>query len=209
MKKISRAKKILLGTLMVILGLICLIVFILITAFRETPDGNRITTETNVRMLVDLPGSSPSAAMTKSFDAAAFNDFSESKKMDYRCDVTGKVEGDIPCVFIDKRKNSRVSLRFQDDGYTNIKPKINSITLYTAPGMPVSPEKRKDKRVRYNSADGVTDIYLFDFLRKGELSYSDSEEEKPQVMFCIFEVRYTYGGRSYASLTSVSVLDKK
>ena len=82
MKKISRAKKILLGTLIVILGLICLIVFILITAFRETPDGNRITTETNVRMLVDLPGSSPSAAMTKSFDAAAFNDFSESKKMD-------------------------------------------------------------------------------------------------------------------------------
>ena len=85
----------------------------------------------------------------------------------------------------------------------------NSITLYTAPGMPVSPEERKDKRVRYNSADGVTDIYLFDFLRKGELSYSDSEEEKPQVMFCIFEVRYTYGGRSYVSLTSVSVLDKK
>lgn len=207
-KRMSILKKIFLILLIVIVGLTAGLVYIFHNAFEATPDGERILTDTDVKLLTCLKDSDPSFAITRTYDEAAFNSFSKKKKMSLRSETAGRLEGDIPCVSIEKRSNSRVTFRFQDDMYRDIKTKIKDIILYTAPGMPVEPERRDDKKLKYEYKDGIASVYLSDVLEKNELTFTDYEyiePKEPQVWFCIFEIHFTYKNKSYVSLTSVAV----
>lgn len=215
MKKIALWKKLLILFFVIIIGLIMSFFAFLHFAFRATPDEKRITSDTDIKMLVDIEGSSPSFAITKTYDAETFDSFSESKKNDIRAGTGGRIEGDVPAVFIDNREKSFVNFRFQDLSYQNQKPKINDIILYTSPGMPIDPIRRDDKKLTYTYKDDTVTLVLSDIFAENELTFSegddalvsgeDPEKAKLAVWFCIFEVRYNIGNKEYVSLSSVGV----
>ena len=199
-------EKTLLVSVVLILGLLTALFTVLHFSYKPTPDKSRITTDTNIKMMVDIYGSSPSSAITKTFDAGSYESFSESKRINIRSNTCGKIEGDVPCVFIKNRAESYVKLRFQDTDYKNQAPKIDSIKLYTAPGMPVAPQERKDKIVTYTENDAGVTVFLSDFLSEDEVTLNDNlDENKTAVWFCIFEIKYSIGNNKYVSLTSVAV----
>ena len=205
-KKLSLWKKTLLVSVVLILGLLTALFTVLHFSYKPTPDKSRITTDTNIKMMVDIYGSSPSSAITRTFDAGSYESFSESKRINIRSNTCGKIEGDVPCVFIKNRAESYVKLRFQDTDYKNQAPKIDSIKLYTAPGMPVAPQERKDKMVTYTENDAGVTVFLSDFLSEDEVTLNDNlDENKTAVWFCIFEIKYSIGNNKYVSLTSVAV----
>ncbi|HHW94541.1 MAG TPA: helix-turn-helix transcriptional regulator [Mogibacterium sp.] len=214
-KKLTLWKKLLIVFFVIIVGLVVAFFSFLHFAFRGTPDGKRITTDTDVKMMVHIADSSPSNAITRTYDAETFNSYSETKKTELRSETGGRLEGDIPHVSIEKRDNSYVELRFQDLDYKDIEPKIEKVTLYTASGMPVEPIMRSDKKLDYKYENGTITVFLSDLFKENELTFSESpdalvsgddpEKAKLAVWFCIFEVKYSIGDKEYVSLTSVAL----
>lgn len=214
-KKLALWKKLLILFLAIIVALIVSFFAFLHFAFQATPDGERITTDTDVKMLVDIAGSSPSRAITKTYDADTFNSYSESRKAELRSETGGRLEGDVPHVSIENRETSYVGLRFQNTSYEDIEPEIEGIKLYTASGMPADPVMRTDKKLDYKYGNGTITVFLSDVFRKNELTFSEDpdslvsgnypEKAKLAVWFCIFEVNYSIGDREYVSLTSVAL----
>ncbi len=94
--------------------LIGIMIWFVHSAWVATDDCNRVTTQTNVKMQVNLPGQTPSRAITKTYDAHMFEEFSESEKQKILKSLSGKIEGDIPCVQSDSKENSQINLIFQD-----------------------------------------------------------------------------------------------
>ncbi len=68
------------------------------TAFRPTADNQRISTEISLKMWVNLPGQSPSRAITQTFSAESFDTRSDSEQKHLLTAVTGRIEGDIPAI---------------------------------------------------------------------------------------------------------------
>ncbi|MGI6721240.1 MAG: helix-turn-helix domain-containing protein [Anaerovoracaceae bacterium] len=214
-KKLALWKKLLILFLAIIAGLIISFLTLFHFAFQGTPDEDRITTETNVKMLVNIKGSSPSNAITRTYDAKTFNSYPNSKKTELRSETCGRLEGDIPHVSIKKHDDSRVSMKFQNLDYKNLDPVINKVAIYTAAGMPPKPIRRTDKHVDYTYRNGALTVFLADLFKKNELTYSESPDalvssDDPRkaglaVWFCIFEVQYSIGDKDYVSLTSVSL----
>ena len=217
-KNLALWKRLLIAFSVVILSLIVLIVSFLVFlhfAFQGTPDGERITTDTDIRMLVDIEDSSPSKAITRTYDAESFDNYSETKKNKLRGETGGKLEGDVPHVSIENHDDSYIWLRFQNLDYKNLEPKIEKVTLYTADGMPVEPIIRTDKKLKYKYENGTIMVFLSDLFKENELTFSESddalvssgdpEKAKLAVWFCIFEVRCSIGDKEYVSLTSVAL----
>ena len=137
----------------------------------------------------------------------------------------GKVEGDVPNVSLESKDTSYIKIHFQDKKSKAKTPEIDSITLYTAAGMPVNPKKRQDTGVLYNydhKADELS-MYLSEFIPADKLVFSDSKSnstndnndnndsngdvanEEYDIWFCIFEIKYSIGSKKYLTYTAVSV----
>lgn len=174
-----------------------------------TDDGERIQSETSVKMVVNLPGQNPSRAITRTYIAAKFDALSAFEQMEKLAETTGNVEGDIPCTRIDKRGKSEICLVFQDRDYNDINPEVKDVTIFTSPGLPPEITERTDKEFDYQYVDGQLRLYATDFLEEQELTfgeYTGDEEDITYVMVCYFLVRYVYEGEEYVSMTAVDVL---
>ena len=207
--------KILLIVFVVALGIVALLFAIIHIAYSQTPDKDRITNETDIKLSVETSKETASPFI-KTYDAEKFSSFSESEQMKIRSSTCGKVEGDVPFVSIKNKKDSYVKISFKDKDSKNLVPEIQKINLYTADGMPVSPKKRQDIGVAYDfdHKAGNLSMYLSDFIPRDKLTFQTEEEETgsdnsedtgDSIWFCIFEIEYSLEGKDYVSITAVSV----
>ena len=206
----------------IFVGILLLIFAILQIASRPTADKDRVVNNKDIKVLVETADNSRSA-IVKTYELDKFSKLSKSKQMKIISSTCGKVEGDAPNVSIKSKDSSHIKIHFQDKKSKAKTPEIDSITLYTAAGMPVNPKKRQDIGVLYNY-DHKTDelsMYLSEFIPADKLTFRDSDSnsaddtasessdgsasEEDDIWFCIFEIRYSIGSKKYVTYTAVSV----
>lgn len=201
--------------------MLLLIFAILQIASRPTADKNRVTNATDIKVMVKTADDSRSA-IVKTYELDKFSKLSKSKQMKIVDSTCGKIEGDVPNVSLKSKDASYIKIHFQDKKSKAKTLEIDSITLYTAAGMPVNPKKRQDIGVLYNY-DHKTDelsMYLSEFIPADKLVFSDSKSnstndnndsngdvanEEYNIWFCIFEIKYSIGSKKYVTYTTVSV----
>ena len=201
--------------------MLLLIFAILQIESRPTADKDRVTNATDIKVMVKTADDSRSA-IVKTYELDKFTKLSKSKQMKIISSTCGKVEGDAPNVSLKSKDTSHIKIHFQDKKSKAKTPEIDSITLYTAAGMPVNPKKRQDIGVLYNY-DHKTDelsMYLSEFIPADKLVFSDSKSnstndnndsngdvanEEYDIWFCIFEIKYSIGSKKYLTYTAVSV----
>lgn len=206
----------------IFVGMLLLIFAILHIASRPTADKDRVTNATGIKVVVKTADNSRSA-IVKTYELDKFSKLSKSKQMKIISSTCGKVEGDVPNVSLESKDTSYIKIHFQDKKSKAKTPEIDSITLYTAAGMPVNPKKRQDIGVLYNY-DHKTDelsMYLSEFIPADKLTFRDSDSnsaddtasessdgsasEEDDIWFCIFKIKYTIGSKKYVTYTAVSV----
>ena len=211
----------------IFVGILLLIFAILQIASRPTADKDRVTNATDIKVMVKTADDSRSA-IVKTYELDKFTKLSKSKQMKIISSTCGKVEGDVPNVSLESKDTSYIKIHFQDKKSKAKTPEIDSITLYTAAGMPVNPKKRQDTGVLYNydhKADELS-MYLSEFIPADKLVFSDSKSnstndnndnndnndsngdvanEEYDIWFCIFEIKYSIGSKKYLTYTAVSV----
>lgn len=206
----------------IFVGILLLIFFILQIASRSTADKDRVTNATDIKVVVKTADNSRSAII-KTYELGKFSKLSKSKQMKIMSSTCGKVEGDAPNVSIKNKDASYIKISFQDKKSKKKSPDIDSITLYTAAGMPVIPKKRQDIGVLYNYDHKTEELnmYLSEFIPTDKLVFSDSysnsaddtsnkssddsDSEEDDIWFCIFEIKYTIGSKKYVTYTASSV----
>lgn len=206
----------------IFVGMLLLIFAILHIASRPTADKDRVTNATDIKVVVKTADNSRSA-IVKTYELDKFSKLSKSKQMKIMSSTCGKVEGDAPNVSLKSKDTSHINIHFQDKKSKVKTPDIDSITLYTAAGMPVNPKKRQDIGVLYNY-DHKTDelsMYMSEFIPVDKLTFRDSDSnsaddtasessdgsasEEDDIWFCIFEIKYSIGSKKYVTYTAVSV----
>ena len=206
----------------IFVGILLLIFAILQIASKPTADKDRVVNATDIKIMVKTADDSRSA-IVKTYELDKFTKLSKSKQMKIISSTCGKVEGDAPNVSIKSKDSSHIKIHFQDKKSKAKTPEIDSITLYTAAGMPVNPKKRQDIGVLYNY-DHKTDelsMYLSEFIPADKLTFRDSDSnsaddtasessdgsasEEDDIWFCIFEIKYSIGSKKYVTYTAVSV----
>ena len=211
----------------IFVGILLLIFTILQIASRPTADKDRVTNATDIKVMVKTADDSRSS-IVRTYELDKFSKQSKSKQMKIISSTCGKVEGDIPNVSLESKDTSYIKIHFQDKKSKAKTPEIDSITLYTAAGMPVNPKKRQDTGVLYNydhKADELS-MYLSEFIPADKLVFSDSKSnstndnndnndnndsngdvanEEYDIWFCIFEIKYSIGSKKYLTYTAVSV----
>ncbi|MDO5301997.1 MAG: hypothetical protein Q4E76_05825 [Tissierellia bacterium] len=193
-------KRVLLGAVVLGLGLVLGLFFLLLKAHEPTAEGKRINTDTQVRMLVDLPHATPSRAITFTTARTPGEKGYEAKLSKYRERALGRVEGDIPSLQLSE--DAQVILRFQDLHHNNISPE--RVEGVEAQWVDVLSEEEKPTHVpaSYTLAEGaiVLDAAQFPYQRHGE-------EGKIWTKL-ILTADYQYQGEDYTSVTAVLILDK-
>ena len=211
-----------LGFTFIFVGILLLIFAILQIASKPTADKDRVVNNKDIKVLVETADNSRSA-IVKTYELDKFSKLSKSKQMKIISSTCGKVEGDAPNVSLKSKDSSHIKIHFQDKKSKAKTPEIDSITLYTAAGMPVNPKKRQDIGVLYNY-DHKTDelsMYLSEFIPADKLTFRDSDSnsaddtasessdgsasEEDDIWFCIFEIKYSIGSKKYVTYTAVSV----
>ena len=206
----------------IFVGILLLIFAILQIASKPTAGKDRVVNNKDIKVLVETADNSRSA-IVKTYELDKFSKLSKSKQMKIISSTCGKVEGDAPNVSLKSKDTSHIKIHFQDKKSKAKTPEIDSITLYTAAGMPVNPKKRQDIGVLYNY-DHKTDelsMYLSDFIPADKLVFSDSDsnsaddtanesnndatDEEDLIWFCIFEIKYSIGSKKYVTYTAASV----
>ena len=205
----------------IFVGILLLIFAILQIASKPTADKDRVVNNKDIKVLVETADNSRSA-IVKTYELDKFSKLSKSKQMKIISSTCGKVEGDAPNVSLKSKDASYIKIHFQDKKSKAKTLEIDSITLYTAAGMPVNPKKRQDIGVLYNY-DYKTDelsMYLSEFIPADKLVFSDSKSnstndnndsngdvanEEYDIWFCIFEIKYSIGSKKYLTYTAVSV----
>lgn len=192
-------------------GIVCALV-IVIAAFvglmiytgKGTDNGKRIMTDTVVRMSVNLQEQTPSRAITRTYEADDFDAFSEDKAQSIKYSTLGKLEGDIPCIYLESREKSKVEFAFQDNDYNNIQPQIISVKMQT---------NADDEAIEVAAADYVYDngkltVYITDIIsQNGSVREDSADPGADEVQNCIFEIRYSddYYKREFVSVTAVNI----
>lgn len=206
----------------IFVGILLLIFAILQIASKPTADKDRVVNATDIKIMVKTADDFRSA-IVKTYELDKFTKLSKSKQMKILDTTCGKVEGDVPNVSLKNKDASYIKIHFQDKKSKAKTPDIDSIKLYTAAGMPVSPKKRQDIGVLYNY-DHKTDelsMYLSEFVPADKLTFRDSDstkmdddasessndstDEEELIWFCIFEIKYSIGSKKYVTYTAVSV----
>ena len=206
----------------IFVGILLLIFAILQIESRPTADKDRVTNATDIKVMVKTADDSRSA-IVKTYELDKFSKLSKSKQMKIISSTCGKVEGDTPNVSLKSKDTSHIKIHFQDKKSKAKTPEIDSITLYTAAGMPVNPKKRQDIGVLYNYGHKTDELsmYLSEFIPADKLVFNDSDDnsaddtvnessdgsasEEDDIWFCIFEIKYSIGSKKYVTYTAASV----
>ena len=160
----------------IFVGILLLIFAILQIASKPTADKDRVVNNKDIKVLVETADNSRSA-IVKTYELDKFSKLSKSKQMKSISSTCGKVEGDAPNVSLKSKDTSHIKIHFQDKKSKAKTPEIDSITLYTAAGMPVNPKKRQDIGVLYNYGHKTDELsmYLSEFIPADKLVFSDSK----------------------------------
>ena len=211
-----------LSFIFIFVGMLLLIFSILQIASKPTADKDRVVNNKDIKVLVETADNSRSA-IVKTYELDEFSKLSKSKQMKIISSTCGKVEGDAPNVPLKSKDNSHIKIHFQDMKSKAKTPEIDSITLYTAAGMPVNPKKRQDIGVLYNYDHKTEELnmYLSEFIPADKLTFRDSDSnsaddtasessdgsasEEDDIWFCVFEIKYSIGSKKYVTYTAVSV----
>lgn len=165
-----------------------------------TSDAKRVTTDTDAKMIVSLPGmkSTPSRAITRTYSGDKWKSFSDVKKNQERIETSGRNEGDIPCVYTRTRDEGDIVFVFQDGNYNNFEPEIIYIKIFRYSWPPQ--EKVEERNIQLQSAykDGALVINAQDFADSNLLNQGEMDN-------AIFEIQYRYDGELYVSLTAINV----
>lgn len=198
-KKAGRRKKIILVLLLMLCGLAALCAYVLTHTYVPTDNGQRILSETDIRMLVNLPGATPSRAITRTFGADAFRRMSERERGTRELEVLGQMEGDVPAVFM--AEHPAIQLMFQDESeYSNEEVERN--VKLTAKLYHLDTEETTEKQVAVIYKNGG--IY-FDL----EPDFVVFHEELDDWYHCLLTVEYTIKGKDYVSLTAFSIFQER
>ena len=95
----------LLGLGAIILGTALFLNFV----FGPTPDDQRNLSFADVELSVEIENGSPVKPIVRTYDLENYQSFSEKEKVKIQEQTMGKIEGDIPCVYLD---GSEESLKF-------------------------------------------------------------------------------------------------
>lgn len=201
-KKMSTIRKVVIALITLLALLFTAVVGLCIAvhiAYQPTPDGKRINSDADIRMLVDLPTSKPSRAITYTTYKSSYND-DETKIAEYKSFVSKRVEGDIPCASIEDDRY--ITLHFQDLQYNDIYPeRVKSLTCDL---VDVTSEDRTPAKysLQYNYKDGEILIEInprmFKVNDRGEIWYT-----------MVIMTEYEYNGESYSSFTALTVSNLK
>ncbi|MDO5037497.1 MAG: hypothetical protein Q4E37_04250 [Tissierellia bacterium] len=169
-------------------------------ASQPTPPGKRINSDTDLMMWVDLPGATPSRAISLTTDEDPQDPGYEAKIQDKKDQALGRVEGDIPPVKL--AEDPRIVLHFQDLYYNNISPDEIKRVEADLRDVLADQDRGVSKEVDYQLKEGalVIDPGQFDYERHtdpGEIWYE-----------LVLTVVYTYQGQDYTSVTALLVFDQ-
>lgn len=165
-------------------------------AFKATKNGERINTSTNVRMLVNLPDSEPSRAITYTLEVDDDTERYQKKLNKLRKLVLGRIEGDIPAVFTNE--NSEVTLYFQDVIYQNVRPE--KIISVKAELENVVSSDEYEKILNYSFENGKIRFHFapdFVVYSKDEIDWYN----------CVIIVEYMMDSKKYNSITAFTVIE--
>lgn len=196
-KKMSKLKKALIILIVLPLILFISFLFILHNAYQPIPDGKRINSDTNIKMSVNLPNSTPSRAITYTTanDEKDFN----NKMEKYKREVLGGVEGDIPSIILND--SAKLALHFQNLQYVDISPsEIRNVSCELV-DVTSNDQNIVKHNLEYNYENGNISLKLqpemFPANDHGEIWYK-----------MVITTEYVYKGKVYTSVTAAIVLDK-
>lgn len=183
---------------LIIITLLGAILWMFHVAYAPTSEGARINSNTNVKMLVSLQNSSPSRAITYTTDLRNDDKNYLSTIDKYRKKVLGRVEGDIPAVFLDS--DSNVTLHFQNRHSIDIKPEqILNVTVQIY-------DKNSDTTNEI-SKDVSYELEGNDICVMLSPQWFHSTDNNEFFYECIITVEYQYDGKNYTSVTAVNVFN--
>ncbi|MCQ4637621.1 helix-turn-helix domain-containing protein [Anaerovorax odorimutans] len=195
-RKASGRKKIILILLLVSFVMSALCIWGFAHSFEATKDANRVKTATDVKMWVALPGATPSFALTRTFDAEDYYNMSQRKQQKQEDTVSGRIEGDIPAIFV--KDNTPVTLIFQDLTYYNLKP--DKISRVSAKLFNYSTIETTEKELPFSMDNGILTLKF----KPGSIKFSQEDEEWYN---CVITVEYTIDGKSYVSMTALTLFE--
>lgn len=196
-KKANGRKKIILILLLIICILLAWGIYGLIHLGDGTDNGQRVLSETDVKMWVNLPDETPSRAIARTFDADAFRQMSERDREYQELEVLGHIEGDIPAVHLNE--HPYVQLIFQDNAWY-LNQTIEENAKVTAKLYGEDPNKPIEKQIDFTYKDGG--IY-FQF----EPDFVEFNEDFDIWYQCVLTAEYTIKGKDYVSLTAFSIFE--
>ena len=200
-RKATALKRVLLIIGLSMISLILLLFLTLHEASKPTPDGKRINTDTDIRMLTFLEGETPSRAITYTTTVGNDTDSIKAQAEKHKNAVLGNVEGDIPAVYLDS--DPVVALHFQDTDYHNISPdNVSEVTavfydLNSDDAAPITTEPE------YTLKAGAVMIELDPDSLPAQITGEET------FCNCVITIRYSYQGKTYLSTTAVNVFDTK
>ena len=199
-RKMSTLKKALMISIVILIAMIAVFFVMLHIAFQPTPDGKRINSDTVIRMLVDLPDSTPSRAITFTTDKTNDDKSYDRTIETYRNRALGGVEGDIPCVKL--KENQKITLRFQDLDYNNLFPDDIKNVRADLTNVISDNEDTVSTDIEYSVRDGGIRV------DPAQIRYEEDEETGEIWYNMALTVEYQYEGEDYTSVTAVTVFDK-
>ena len=198
-KKRKRTIIILLLILIMLPVLLISVFFIrLAYAFQATPFDKRNVTQVDARMYVNLPDQTPSDAIVYTYDKEEYDTFSKQKKERIYDKVSGKIEGDIPPLRMDKGETS-VRFVLQDSSGHNLTPEILPIIRvyeYKGKAENGSPILKSHEAVLPVDEEG----YYYDFT-------GFSAEDSSEYTSVYIEIEYNCEEETDQKVASVTALN--
>lgn len=180
---------ILLGLGAIVIGAILLLHF----SFAPTSDAKRNLSFGDVELFVEIPDGSPVDPIIRTYDLDKYQSFTEKEQSEIEEETMGKIEGDIPCVYLDGDEES-LKFSFMKDGVKIEPDNIPEIKLIAYPSHF---EDKDPERV-------ITDKLLKN--EKGEYFYRlyrhRTQYEKYFLETNSLQLNYEINGKKYISLFS-------
>ncbi|WP_324822906.1 hypothetical protein [Sinanaerobacter sp. ZZT-01] len=163
-------------------------------AFSPTADDKRNLSFGDAELSVEIVNGSFVKPIIRTYELEEYQSFSEAKREKIQNQTLGKIEGDIPCVYLDGTKES-LKFSFKKDG---VKTKPDHDPEIQLTSYPVTTEDQEPERVITGSLlKDEKDEYFYMLYR-----YRTQYEKYFLETNCL-QLSYEIDGRKYISIFSV------
>lgn len=177
-------KKIIIGLVSVIVGLFLFIQFVTM----PTPNFMRNQEADGVKIQVQI-SDDERKPIIRTFTKEKFDSFSEGKKRDINADVSGGIEGDLPCIHL--LEDNKIYVNFYKDGQ-KIDPEKAQIKITAHASDYRDPT---DKRIIEGEFSKDADKTYTFATKRYTVQY-----EKYFIEYLRIEITYTIEGKNYISI---------